>query len=164
MTTDHGTPPDTSTGPALGFTRAEASAWMGLLRVATRLPAALDTQMRGEVDLTCMEFYVLAFLDAAPDATLPLKAIADEAHVTLSRLSHVVARLEAAGMLDKRTAPDNGRVRLATLTDDGRRLVRRGGPAHEHFVRATVLAGLTAADLDHLTRLMAVIADRLANT
>ncbi len=75
----------------------QQKAWRSLVAVVTRLPAALDTQMQRDADLTHFEYFVLAVLSEAPGRRLQLSALAEDANASLSRLSHVVTRLAKRG-------------------------------------------------------------------
>ncbi len=78
----------------------QQNAWRALVSVVTRLPAALDTQMQRDSDMTHFEYFVLALLSENPERRLRLNALAAEANASLSRLSHVVTRLEKRGWFD----------------------------------------------------------------
>ena len=49
------------------LTSEESAAWTRLVAVLELLPAALDTQLRRDADLTNFDYYVLAMLSQAPD-------------------------------------------------------------------------------------------------
>src|SRR3954471_2111479 len=72
----------------------EMSAWLALNGVILLLPAALDSQMQRDNGITMFEYLVMAMLSEAPGRTLQLKRLAGAANGSLSRLSHVVTRLE----------------------------------------------------------------------
>ena len=93
-------------------------AWRALISVAMRLPAALDTQLQRDQGLTHFEYYVLSGLSEAPDRRLKLSALAAFANASLSRLSHVVTKLEHAGWV-RREAVVGERGSWAVLTDAG---------------------------------------------
>ena len=71
------------------LTAEQQEAWLTLIALVTRLPAALDTQLQRDSALTHFEYFVLAALSDAPDHKLQLSVLAQRANASLSRLSHV---------------------------------------------------------------------------
>ncbi|MCC5947140.1 MAG: MarR family transcriptional regulator [Nitriliruptoraceae bacterium] len=120
------------------LTDEEQRTWRALVAVALRLPAALDRQLREEHGLTHVEYWVLALLSEADDDRLPLTALAAQANASLSRLSHVVTRLEERGWVTRERAQHDARVTYAVLTAQGRHTVEAAAPDHVAFVRALV--------------------------
>ncbi len=64
------------------------------------------------------EYFVLAVLSEAPDRRLRLSELAHQANASLSRLSHVVTRLEKRGWARRETVAGT-RGAFAVLTDEG---------------------------------------------
>ncbi|GAA4480757.1 MarR family winged helix-turn-helix transcriptional regulator [Rhodococcus olei] len=116
-------------------------AWRELIALTTRLPAALDTQLQRDAKLTHFEYFVLAVLSEAPDRRLQLSTLAAQANASLSRLSHVVTKLEKAGWV-RRKAIVGSRGSLAVLTASGYTKVVESAPEHVEAVRALVFDGL----------------------
>jgi len=122
------------------------------------LPVALERQLERDADLTHFEYFVLALLSEADGRTLRLSHLAAQADASLSRLSHVVTRLERRGLVRREPCPEERRATNAVLTDDGLALVVATAPGHVAEVRRRVFDGLTARDVADLAR----IADRIA--
>ena len=97
----------------------EQDAWRQLAAVITRLPAALDTQLQRDADLTHFGYWVLAMLSEEPTGPLRMSELAARANSSLSRLSHGVGRLEKQGWVRRERSPDDGRGSVAVLTDAG---------------------------------------------
>lgn len=139
----------------------ERAAWLRLIAVVELLPGALDSQLRRDAGLTHFEYFVLAMVSEAPDRTLPMARLARRTNATLPRLSHVVRRLEDRGMVRRLTAPDDGRVTLATLTDVGWDRVVEAAPGHVDTVRKTVFEGLSRRQVAQLSDIAGAMLDRL---
>ena len=120
----------------------EQRAWRALAGVVLRLPTALDSQLTRDSGLTHFSYVVLAMLSEAEDRTLAMSELARLSNSSQSRLSHAVRRLERAGWASRRPHPDNGRVTLATLSDEGLAVVRRAAPAHAGEVVRLVMGDL----------------------
>lgn len=78
-------------------------------------------------------------------------------HTTVSRQ---IARLEQLGLVARRSAKNDGRVREATVTDSGKAMTDRIDQARERL-SLKAFAQWEAADLDDLVRLMRKYADTL---
>jgi len=118
----------------------------------TLLPAALDSQLQREAGMTHFEFIVMAALSRQPGHRLQLKELAVMANGSLSRLSHVVSRLEREGWV-RRVSGNKGRATNAELTDKGFRKLREAGPIHFQEVRRRVFDVLTPEEVKDLRRL-----------
>ena len=79
------------------LTGEERDAWIPLVGMLIKLPAALDAQLQRDAGLSHFEYMVLSRLSEAPDRTLRMSDLAILANGSLSRLSHVVTRLERRG-------------------------------------------------------------------
>lgn len=128
----------------------EMPAWLALVSVLVRLPAALDAQLQRDAGLSHFEYQVLAGLSEAPDRTLRMSRLAVLAEGSLSRLSQVVSRLEARGFLRRTPDPDDGRYTLAVLTDAGWDKVVATAPGHVETVRTLVFDQLTRGQVRQL--------------
>jgi DNA-binding MarR family transcriptional regulator len=139
----------------------ERDAWLSLIGVIIRLPAALDAQLQRDAGLSHFEYTVMVNLSNADDHVLRMSQLAALCHSSLSRLSHVVARLERRGWLRRDPCPDDGRATLATLTDDGFAKLASAAPGHVDAVRAYVIDALDPEQLGQLSAIGDTILGRL---
>jgi DNA-binding MarR family transcriptional regulator len=139
----------------------ERAAWLQLIGVIIRLPAALDSQLQRDAGFSHFEYTVLVHLSNAPDRVLRMSRLAALCHSSLSRLSHVVARLERRGWVRRDPCPDDGRATLATLTDTGFAELAAAAPGHVDAVRAYVIDALDAEQLRELTAICDTIMRRM---
>lgn len=139
----------------------ERDAWLSLIGVIIRLPAALDAQLQRDAGLSHFEYMVMVNLSNAEDHVLRMSQLAALCHSSLSRLSHVVARLERRGWLRREPCPDDGRATLATLTDDGFAKLASAAPGHVDAVRAYVIDALDPEQLGQLSAIGDTILGRL---
>lgn len=139
----------------------QQQAWRQLAAVILKLPAELDRQLQRDSGLSHFEYWVLALLSEAPDRRLRLSHLAGQANASLSRLSHVVTRLERRGWVLREPAADDARATLARLTDAGFDVVVAAAPGHVHTVQDLVFDGLSDDDVADLARVCARIAARL---
>ncbi|MEV6007834.1 MarR family transcriptional regulator [Streptomyces sp. NPDC051976] len=132
------------------LTPSQLHAWRELATLMTRLPAALEAQLKREAGLSFLEYYVMAGLSDQPDHAMRLSELADRAHSELSRLSHLVARLERRGFVQRVTDCDDGRFTKAVLTEAGLAHMVKVAPAHVEEVRRLVFAVLDDAEVEAL--------------
>ena len=128
----------------------ERAAWLRLVAVVELLPGVLDTQLRTESGLTHFEYFVLAMLSEAPERTLRMTWLAQRTNSTLSRLSHVVQRLEGRGLVERFPCPEDRRATNARLTGRGWETVVVAAPGHVTTVRRHVLDPLTREQVAQL--------------
>ncbi|MEN0128010.1 MAG: MarR family transcriptional regulator [Brevundimonas sp.] len=143
------------------LTAEQLSAWKKLVAVVELLPGTLEAQLRRDSNLTHFEYFTLAMLSEAPDRTLRMTALAARTNATLPRLSHVVSRLEARGLVARVACAEDGRATNAMLTELGYATVVDAAPGHVATVREHVIEPLTATDVADLDRIMARILDVL---
>jgi DNA-binding MarR family transcriptional regulator len=139
----------------------ELRAWIRLVSVCELLPAALDSQLRRDAGLTHYEYFVLARLSDAPDQTLRMSTLAARTNATLPRLSHVVARLEQQGMVERAPCPEDARATNARLTAQGRDKVAQAAPGHVEIVRRQAVDALSPQQVQQLSDIAEAILRRL---
>lgn len=135
--------------------------WRALDRLLSRLPAALEDQLERESDLSFMEYYVLAGLSDQPGHAIRISRLAELAHCELSRLSHLIRRLERRGLVRREPDPTDGRSTLAILTTSGHEYLRAAAPAHVANVRHLVFGALSPAEQHALRDTAAKVVARL---
>ncbi|MFF3560676.1 MarR family winged helix-turn-helix transcriptional regulator [Streptomyces sp. NPDC002574] len=128
----------------------ELAAWMSMSRVLTLLLPALERELERDADLNWMEYHVLAMLSEQEHHTVRMSVLAERASSSLSRLSHVVKRLEKQGFIRRETDPDDGRYTIAILTPAGYGKLVAAAPAHVEAVRALVLDALEPGGIEPL--------------
>lgn len=134
------------------LTPQERAAWLGLNAVLLKLPALLDAQLQRDVGLTYFEYMVLAMLSEQPDRRLRMSRLAVLTSGSLSRLSHVVKRLEQEGLVVRETDETDRRSTNAQLTLAGEAKVVGAAPGHVAAVRRLVMDTLESADIAALTQ------------
>ena len=139
----------------------ELVAWKRLVAVVELVPSTLDAQLRRDSGLTHFEYFVLAMLSEAAERTLRMTSLAQRTNATLTRLSHVVRRLEERGLVERFPCPEDGRATNARLTDAGWTAVAEAAPGHVATVRANVIDALTPEQVGQLSEIAAAVLHRL---
>lgn len=139
----------------------EQRAWRRLAAVVLKLPGALERQLQADSGMTHFEYWLVAILSEAPDRSLRLSELASQANASVSRVSHVVTRLEQRGWVRRAPCPDDARATLGVLTDAGWEQVVAAAPQHVDRVRELVFDALTPDDVAMLQRVLGAIEDRI---
>jgi DNA-binding MarR family transcriptional regulator len=124
--------------------------WKSLMGLLMIVPASLDAQLKQDAGLNLFEYHILVELAEAPERTRVMSELAGQTRGSLSRLSHAVSRLEAAGWVERRSCGGVGRRTEAILTAAGWRKLRKAAPGHVREARRLVIDALTAEQLEDL--------------
>ncbi|HAY43368.1 MAG TPA: MarR family transcriptional regulator [Micrococcaceae bacterium] len=135
------------------LTAEERTAWLGLNTVMSLLPAALDSDLQGLEGITLFDYHMLAMLSEAPDRALTMTDLAARTSASLSRLSHVVKKLEKRGWVIRSQSAGDARVKIASLTKAGWDAVVKMAPHHVKTVRALLIESLDDKDIKDLARI-----------
>ncbi|MFF1831930.1 MarR family winged helix-turn-helix transcriptional regulator [Paenarthrobacter sp. NPDC058040] len=141
----------------------ERRAWLALLSINTLLPAALDTQLQSAGKLSLFDYNVLAMLSETEGRFLPMSELAARTSASLSRLSHVVTKLQKRGWVERQAHPRDARVTVAHLTEAGMSTIVSLAPGHVESVRTLMMDSLTPDDVADLARIGEKIVARLDN-
>ncbi|MDI2037113.1 MarR family winged helix-turn-helix transcriptional regulator [Paenarthrobacter nitroguajacolicus] len=141
----------------------ERRAWLALLSINTLLPSALDTQLQSAGKLSLFDYNVLAMLSETEGRYLPMSELAARTSASLSRLSHVVTKLQKRGWVERQAHPGDARVTVAHLTEAGMSTIVSLAPGHVESVRTLMLDSLSPDDVADLARIGEKIVARLDN-
>ena len=130
---------------------AERDMWMRLVGLTILLPGAVEAQLKRDAGISFFEYHVLAMLSEAEDRTRLMSDLAHWANSSLSRLSHVVTRLEKQGWVRREACATDGRATNAVLTDEGFAHLAAHAPAHVTEVRRLVFDRLAEGDVASLS-------------
>ena len=134
------------------LTDQELASYLSLVRLMTWLPWSIDQQLQRDSGLRLVEYQALAMLSESPRRTMRMSALAEVTNASLSRLSHLVARLEDRGWVYRAPDPNDGRFTNATLTEKGFRILAEAAPAHVAHVRSVVVDVLSPEQLRRMGR------------
>ena len=115
-----------------------------------KLRWALECQLEQDSDLSFIEYHALARLSEEPERTLRMSELAVVTNASLSRLSHLVTRLEGWGFVRREPDQTSRRFTNAILTDAGYAKLLSSAPAHVAAVRQLVIEEFSPAELGQL--------------
>jgi DNA-binding MarR family transcriptional regulator len=130
---------------------AAMSATTSVMRVHQLVIAQVDEALR-PFGLTFARYEALVLLAFSRRGALPLGKMGDRLMVHPTSVTNIVDRLERQGLVERTAHPTDRRTTLASITDEGRRVV---GKATEAVTSTGFgLAALTDDELDQLTALL----------
>jgi DNA-binding MarR family transcriptional regulator len=132
------------------LTAAEVHSWLSVVRLMTWLGWSIDQQLRRDSNLGMVEYQVLAMLSEDPERRMRMSSLAEVTNASLSRLSHLVKRLEERGLVRREPDPADGRFTNAILTDQGFQTLAEAAPGHAAHVRSLVIDVLSPEQLRRL--------------
>ena len=143
-------PSPTDEHAELWLTPDELASWLSVVRLLTRLPWAMDAQLQRDADLSMIEYMTMARLANSPEWTRRMSDLAELTSSSLSRLSHLVKRLESRGYVRREADPADGRFTNAILLPAGMSKLESAAPGHVACVRKLVIDNLSAERLRRL--------------
>jgi DNA-binding MarR family transcriptional regulator len=143
--------------PVRWLTDTEVDSWLSVVRLISWLPWSIDQQLRRDSNLGMVEYQVLAMLSNRPERRMRMSSLAEVTNASLSRLSHLVKRLEERGLVRREPDRADGRFTNAILTDEGFRMLAEAAPGHVAHVRSLVIDVLSPEQL----RRLGLAADRI---
>jgi DNA-binding MarR family transcriptional regulator len=141
---------------------AHAQAWIGLLETHRQLTRELDAELEARHGLSLSALELLGRLAAAPERRLRLSRLAEQANLSLSRVSRIVDALERRALVERRPCPADARAVNAHLTQRGLALAREAQATHFAGVQARFFDELSAAEVATLARVFSRFAPAAA--
>lgn len=139
----------------------EARAWLAYIDLSTLLGDYLDQQLRRDAGISHTTYHLLSLLAAQDDRSARMIDLAQHMKMTLSRLSHAVAKLEEAGWVGRGENPADKRGRVVILTDRGFEVLSAAAPGHVEAVRRAVFDHLTATQVEQFAEIAGTVVQGL---
>ena len=130
-----------------------AAAWIGLLETHKRLTRELEAELEAEHGLTISSLELMSRLARADERMLRLTTLADEAGLSLSRVSRILDTLEKRGLVERRADTYDTRAKKAWLTADGLELLQAAQTTHFAGVERLFFDHVPESDVETLARL-----------
>jgi DNA-binding MarR family transcriptional regulator len=130
---------------------ASMRAVTSIMRAHQILIAELDAKLRA-FGITFSRYEALVLLVHSQDGALPLSKIGERLQVHATSVTNVIDRLEAAGLVERRRNPKDGRGILAVITEEGRDIAQKATAAFNSDRFA--MSALPREDLQELFRIL----------
>ena len=151
----------TTTGVPRWLDDGEQHSWRALMMGITLLEERLDDDLRREFGMSLTEYEVLVRLSERPGRAMRMAQLADAMAHSRSRITHTIARMEAAGYVVRGTTPEDGRGVVATMTETGYELLVKAAPCHVESVRRNLVDLVPRGDFAAVGRVFDAVADHL---
>lgn len=151
----------TKSGEPRWLSDEERELWLKLVGLSMLMPSAVEAQLKRDADMNQFEYHVLAMLSEAPEMTRLMSDLAFHTNSSLSRLSHVVARLEKQGWVARTACETDGRATNATLTAAGFEKLKATAPGHVEAVREVIFDAITPTQVKQLNAALAPILESI---
>jgi DNA-binding MarR family transcriptional regulator len=139
----------------------EQRTWRAFLEATHLLWERLEAQLQRDACMPVSYYQVLVHLSEAPGQALRMSELAAACGCSRSRLSHAMARLEAAGWAERRSCPTDGRAEVAVLTGPGMAALEAAAPGHVSAVRESLFDALSPGQARELGRISQQVIDGL---
>ena len=142
-----------------------ARAFLGLVRAGEELERELDTELKSHHGLSLRGFEVLLHLAIfSSDGSLRIAQLAEQAPLSQSRVSRLIADLEAKKFVSRSTFEGDSRGVLVSITEDGLRKLKESQDTHFSSLQRRLFARLDRDEITTLARLTEKILDDSADT
>lgn len=113
----------------------QEQAWRSFLGGNIVLMDQLDRDLRKAHDLSLAEYEILVRLSEVPEHSMRMAELASAVSQSRSRVTHTIARLQKADLVERSACADDGRGVNAHLTDTGLAALRSASHTHVTGVR-----------------------------
>jgi DNA-binding MarR family transcriptional regulator len=140
------------------LTPERASAFLGLLRAGESLARGLDAELERDHGIGLRAFEVLLFLAVfSADGRLRMVDLKEGTPLSQSRVSRLVAALEAQGLVTRAPSDDDRRGVEVAITAEGIKKLKEAQDDHLAALERRLFAHLSADEVDQLATLTARI-------
>src|SRR5260370_1649144 len=133
--------------PTIPLDPDEEAAWRALARAVIVVPRVLDADLIEGAGLNLAEYVALVELSQAPGRAMRMNELATLTDLSRSGLSRLIERLVRQGLVSREPFADDGRGRVAQLTEAGLRRLEQAYPHALASVRRNVMKYLACLDL-----------------
>ena len=146
----------TATLDTVWLTAEQQTIWRAFLAGVSRINERLDAELR-PYGLDLGEYEILVNLSEADQLEMRMSELAERVRQSRSRLTHTVARMEAKGLILRKSCPNDRRGVIAVLTATGLTLLKNAAPQHVTSVRAALVDPVDPDDFRALGRAMKAV-------
>lgn len=113
----------------------EMRAWRAYVIASELLRKQLNRELQDQHGMALADYEVLVRLSEGDGGRMRMAQLASGVASSKSRLSHQIARMEAAGLVRRAECDDDARGVFAEITEAGRARLRETAPTHVTGVR-----------------------------
>jgi len=139
----------------------QQAAWRAYVMGTELLQHQLDRELREEHRISFSEYEILVRLSEAEGGRMRMALLADAMSHSRSRVTHTIARMEAAELVIRHASESDRRGVEAVMTEEGRRKLVEAAPTHVRGVRKHLIDIADRSDFAALGRIFNEVSDRL---
>jgi len=139
--------------------RLQFRAWRAFLYAYSEVVPRLDRELVSAQGLSLNQFEVLTWLRRAGEHGLRMSDLASRVVLSPSGVTRAVDQLERKGLVERSVFEGDKRGYLATLTAEGRALLRRATSVHVHGLREHLLTHMSRTELEGLVIALEAVLD-----
>ncbi|SHE69676.1 MarR family winged helix-turn-helix transcriptional regulator [Streptoalloteichus hindustanus] len=128
-------------------------AWRAYIVGSQMLEYRLHRDLAESHDVALADYEILVRLSEEPDHRMRMSQLASTVASSKSRVSHQIARMESAGLVQRTECPSDGRGVFAHLTKKGWELLQAAAPTHVEGVRDNLIDLLEPEERATLARI-----------
>lgn len=137
-----------------------AAAFIGLVRAGTALADELSRELETEHGLTLRDFEVLLFLAVfAPDRSLRMSQLTEQAPLSQSRISRLVDQLETRGLVERSPDQQDRRGVTVSITSKGIDKFKAAQETHLAGLERVLFSHLSEGEIRQLAKITQRIVD-----
>ena len=140
------------------------AAWRAYRVSSILLEGQLHRELVDAHDITLADYEVLVRLAECPDQRMRMSVLAGEVASSKSRVSHQIARMERAGLVERDNCTSDGRGVYAVLTETGMAKLREAAPTHLDGVRKHMIDLTTETQQATIAKVFERVGAMLAET
>ncbi len=138
-----------------------ARAFLGLVRAGQELDRSLDADLRRGHGLSLRGYEVLLHVAAfSPGHRLPMTTLSRQTPLSQSRVSRLVADLEARHLVHRIGDDRDARAVVVSITDEGLRVLREAQETHHRGLEEHLFSRLSREELVQLGELTSRLLDQ----
>jgi DNA-binding MarR family transcriptional regulator len=134
-------------------------AWRAFLYAYSTVVPRLDQELGSAQGLSLNQYEVLVWLRRAGERGLRMSDLASRVVLSPSGVTRAVDQLERTGLVERCVFEGDKRGNLATLTAEGRALLRKATNVHLQGLREHFLNHLSHTELAHLATALEAVLD-----
>jgi len=137
--------------------KSEEFAWRALTRFIVIAPRLLDDDLQRGAGISLSEYTVLMHLSETPEWRLRVIELASRAYLSGSRMTRLVDKLAADGLVKRCRATEDRRGIEVVLTPRGLSRLVEAYPTHLKSVRTRIIDHLDPSSLDLFGSVIAAV-------
>jgi MarR family 2-MHQ and catechol resistance regulon transcriptional repressor len=147
----------------LPHSKQSLRAWLHLIKCSKQVEQAISDLFRNGYSSSLSRFDVLAHLDHVGATGITTSVLGQRLLASKGNISRLLDRMEADGLIARRSCPNDRRVSHVVMTDKGGALFRQMAQDHEAWAEE-IFAGLSGEELEQLVALLDRVRKRVDGT